>query len=152
MGLFSPLKFITMEKTHYVYRHVDPETQETMYVGIGQSDRAWSARISHRNQQHVDWIVQQYEKGFTMQDIVEILNTQLCKKEAEQIEFDFVQNTKPKFNKLKNPDYWHKSRSYDKELAEFAKNLHEMGYGYIRIAYLLNTNSHMLVKRMINNV
>ena len=57
----------------------------------------------------------------------------------------------PKFNALKNPKHWGKGRTYTQEIAAFAKNLHEMGYGYIRIAFLLGTDSHMLAKRMVKN-
>lgn len=86
-----------------------------------------------------------------MSDIVEITHKQLSKQEALEIESGLIQDQKPEFNELNNPDHWNRGRSYDKTVAGFAKALHEMGYGYIRVAFLMGSDSHMLAKRMIKN-
>lgn len=154
-GLFLSLKFITtMHKdkdVYYVYVHKDPPTQITKYIGIGQLDRAWNVRKSHRKEAHVEWIHNLCNEGYTLSDIVEITHKQLSKQEALEIESSLIKEQKPEFNELNNPDHWSRGRSYDKSVAGFAKALHEMGYGYIRVAFLMGSDSHMLAKRMIKN-
>ena len=141
-------------KTFYVYTHNDPRNKVIMYVGIGQYDRAWNTRRNQRKDRHVVWIEELYSLGFTLADIVTIEGNGLTKEEARQWEEAVILGRKPEFNELGNPDHWQRGRKYDRETAEFAKSLHDMGYGYIRIAELmggLNTQ-HMKIKRMIENV
>lgn len=139
------------ENNFYVYAHKDPISQEIQYVGIGQYDRAWNARKNHRKPRHIKWIFEQYDKGFTLADIVEIKSNQLTKEQAISQESILINELRPVLNELKNPDHWNRGRSYTRDLAEFAKKLHEMGYGYVRIAFLMGSNSHMLAKRMVKN-
>ena len=97
-----------------------------------------------------------YEKGYTLTDIVFIEKKGLSKEEAFKEELTLIKDTKPIFNQLSNPDHWFGSRNCTKEQALFAKILHEMGYGYQRIAYLLGASkpigAHMTIKRMITYV
>lgn len=141
---------------YYVYRHCDPITREAKYVGIGQYDRAWSVRKSQRKDRHFQWLQEQIKAGHTLQDIVEITHSNLTKEKALEIEKELILQNKYEFNELMNPDHWHRGRKYDKELAVFAKNLHTMGYGYLRIAALMGSavpsSNHMRFKRMLENV
>ena len=125
-----------------------------MYVGIGQYDRAWNTRRNQRKDEHVLWIEELYSLGFTLQDIVKIEINGLDKKSALNWESSVILESFPKFNELGNPQHWQRGRKYDKNMAKFAKSLHEMGYGYIRITQLMggNNNQHMKIKRMIQNV
>ena len=137
--------------TFYVYTHLDPHSEEIRYVGIGQYDRAWCVRRNQRKNSHVKWIESLYEEGYNLNHIVSIVANQLTKKEALQIEMDLIKELKPMFNELSNPNHWNRGRKYTPTIAETAKALHEMGYGYIRIAQLMggSKNNHMSIKRMI---
>ena len=136
---------------HYIYNHVDPKSGDIVYVGLGQTDRAWNSHKTDRKQNHYLWLHEQINQGHTLDEIVRITHKNLTREEAEKIESQGIEQLTPKFNALKNPNHWSKGRTYTKQLAEFAKTLHEMGYGYVRIAFLLGTNSHMLAKRMVKN-
>ncbi len=142
------------DSAFYVYSHVDPETKEIKYLGIGQYDRAWSVRKNNRKASHCDWLKEQYNKGYTLADIVVIELKGLTKKEVLEIEMNRIKQLKPVFNELSNPDHWQRGRKQTEETSLFAKALHEMGYGYQRVAYLMggNKNNHMSIKRMLSYV
>lgn len=142
-----------IEKTYYVYTHIDPRNKAIKYVGIGQYDRAWNTRRNQRKENHVAWIEELYKQGFTLADIVQIEVNGLSKEEALECEKEMIMDDPPEFNELGNPNHWQRGRKYDKEMASFAKSLHEMGYGYVRITYLMGggSNQHMKIKRMIHN-
>lgn len=141
---------------YYVYNHIDPESKEILYIGIGQYDRAWCVRGNNRNKDHVNYLKQMFLKGYTLTDIVSITDNMLSKQQAMSIEAEKVNLYRPKFNKLLNKNHWHISRQKTKEMCEFAKALKEMGYGYQRISYLLGSsapkNNAMSIKRMLNYV
>ncbi len=140
----------------YVYHHIDPETKEILYVGIGQYDRAWCVRGNNRNKQHEAYLKELFLKGFTLNDIVYVYANMLSKKEAMEIEAKQVDKYRPQFNKLLNKNHWSKSRQKTPEMCLFGKTLKEMGYGYQRIAYLMGAeqpkNHVMAIKRMISYV
>ena len=144
---------MTTEKTYYVYTHVDPRSKVVKYVGIGQYDRAWSARQNQRKEKHVAWLEELYKEGFTLADIVQIKVKGLTKKQALEIEREMILENPPDLNELGNPNHWQRGRKYTPEIASFAKTMHDMGYGYIRIAYIMggSKNNHMSTKRMIQS-
>jgi hypothetical protein len=125
-----------------------------MYVGLGQEDRAWVSR--NRSTEHKKWLCSLFSDGYTLDEIVSIENKKLTKQEAMSIEKELVNNLSPQFNKLLNPDHWYIARQRTKETCGFAKALHNMGYGYTKIAFLLGADDYktkgMSVKRMINYV
>jgi hypothetical protein len=140
----------------YVYYHINPETQEVFYVGIGKYDRAWCVRKNNRSDAHVEKLEQLYEKGYTLEDIVKIHTKGISKKEALELEYVLIDQHRPVFNKDKNKDHWHTNRKVEKNFCKELKALHEMGYGYQRIAFLSGAekpkNHVMAIKRMINYV
>lgn len=142
-----------IDNTFYVYSHIDPRDNSRPYVGIGQYDRAWCCRRNQRKETHVLWLEELYKEGYTLSDIVKIEHNKLTKKEALEIEAGIIKSERPKLNELGNPEHWQRGRSYDKELASFAKVLNQMGYGYKRISLLMGgaENHHMKAKRMITN-
>ena len=139
------------DRQYYVYSHQDPRNLKVLYVGVGQFDRAWNVRRNQRKDEHVCWLEELYNLGYTLEDIVQIDEKRLTKQEALELEKVKIEEIKPKFNSLMNPEYWHKGRKQNEDTSLFAKALHEMGYGYQRIAYLMggNKNNHMSVKRML---
>lgn len=142
------------DNTFYVYSHVDPRDNSRPYIGIGQYDRAWCCRRNQRKEDHVLWLEELYKEGYTLADIVRIEHNKLTKKEALEIEANIIKTEKPKLNELGNPDHWQRGRTWTRELSEFAKTLHEMGYGYVRISQLMGGEgvNHMTFKRMVKNV
>ena len=142
------------DNTFYVYSHIDPRGNLRRYVGIGQYDRAWCCRRNQRKEDHVLWLEELYKEGYTLADIVKIEQNKLTKKEALEIEANIIKTEKPKLNELGNPDHWNRGRTWTRELSEFAKILHEMGYGYVRISQLMGGEgiNHMTFKRMVKNV
>ena len=144
----------TTEKTFYVYSHIDPRDNSRPYIGIGQYDRAWCTRRNQRKEPHVLWLEELYAEGYTLADIVRIEHKRLTKKEALALEEVVIKTERPKFNELGNPDHWNRGRTWTRELETFAKNLHTMGYGYVRISHLMGAegNNHMTFKRMVKNV
>ena len=137
----------------YVYSHIDPRTQVRKYIGIGQYDRAWTVRKTQRKEKHVKWLEEFYLEGYTLQDIVKIEKNQLSKQEALKIENNIIKTERPLFNELGNPNHWNRGRKYTEEMVSFVKELHAMGYGYIRIAFLIGgtSSNHMTAKRMVTN-
>lgn len=93
---------------HYVYAHIDPETSQLLYVGQGQRHRAWEY-YSHprpdgtywvgRTPEHRDHLLSLVSKGYLPCDWVHIVERQLSKKDAKQIEHDLIELTSPMFNK-----------------------------------------------------
>jgi hypothetical protein len=143
------------ENSFYVYLHIDPTYSCIKYVGIGQYDRAWCVRRNQRKEKHVSWIEGLFKQGFTLADIVVIERNKLTKKEALCLERILIKDLKPEFNELLNSDHWRRNRQHSREIAEFAKNIYDCGYGYLYTAYLMGANKgekHMTIKRMINNV
>lgn len=140
----------------YVYYHVHPETKEIFYIGVGKYDRAWCVRKNNRSAEHVKKLNQLYEKGYTLEDIVQIHTKGISKKEALELEYVLIDKHRPILNKDKNKDHWHTNRVYDKNFCTELKALHEMGYGYQRIAFLSGSSTPkkqvMSIKRMINYV
>lgn len=141
---------------YYVYQHVDPKTNTVVYVGLGQYDRAWNVRKGHRSPDHVSWLSEMYEEGFTLHDIVFVTDKGLTKEQAARIEKEKIDSLRPLFNKLLNVNHWQKGRKFDKEICEFSKALKDMGHTYKNIAFLLGSknpiNNVMSAKRMVQYV
>jgi hypothetical protein len=70
-----------MEK-HYVYVHLNPQTKEVFYVGIGKDNRAWN-KWAGRNKFWENYV---NKHGFE----VELISKNLTRKQAEKIEINLV--------------------------------------------------------------
>lgn len=141
---------------YYVYHHIHPESKEIVYIGVGKFDRAWTCRGGNRSKEHFQFIKEMEMKKFTLADVVKIYKSGMEKKEAFELERQLIDELRPKYNKLSNKDHWQGNRKFEVETCIFAKALHEMGYGYQRIAFLLGSpnykNSAMSTKRMVSYV
>ena len=81
-------------KNHYVYLHIDPETNEVRYVGMGQGRRAFE-NFTSRQLDHAAWVL---EKELKFGGInIELIHTQLTKAQAQVIEKKVIK----KYNKTK---------------------------------------------------
>lgn len=67
---------------HYVYIHLNPQTKEVFYVGIGKGNRAWN-RWAGRNNFWENYV---NKYGFE----VELIAENLTRKQAEKIEMQLI--------------------------------------------------------------
>jgi hypothetical protein len=143
---------------YYVYIHKDPITGNIKYIGMGQGQRAWMMRNSggttaygHRCKEHWEWYKELESKGYTLDKIVEIIDSSLSRSKALEIEKEMINSVG--YGKLFNKDPRLMNRKHDKEMCNFAKALHELGFGYQRVAHLMGADNPktkaMAVKRMI---
>ena len=49
-------------QTYYVYLHQHPKTDEVVYVGMGQRDRAWNVHV--RQTEHSQWMEDLLKEGY----------------------------------------------------------------------------------------
>lgn len=86
---------------YYVYRHIHPESKETVYVGKGCYGRAWDVtRNRTGNPEHVAWCKKLCEVGYIPQDWVVIDRRGLTEEQAFSIEKERLHTYGcPKFNR-----------------------------------------------------
>ena len=121
---------------YYVYQHIDPDTGELLYIGMGSYERAWLCRGSNRKKNHQERLNELFALGYTMQDVVRIMATGLNKAAALNLELIKIEKFKPRFNNLSNPDWKYPSKFTD-EVVTMVKALTKMGYGSQNIAFLM---------------
>ena len=91
----------------YVYKHVDPETQEIIYVGMGYGPRAYTTNASggrgDRSKEHSLRLHQLMNEGYLPHEWVEFIvrNTDLFS--ARKIERKYIEKYQPKFNLKHGP-------------------------------------------------
>ena len=87
---------------YYVYKHVDPRTDELLYIGHGCRGRAWvhgSDKSVLRSQEHLAYLESMTQDGFVASEWVFVLNSGLTKSDACAIEQDLIRKMKPLYNK-----------------------------------------------------
>ncbi len=144
------------QQLYYVYIHACPVTGEVLYIGHGTGARAWNYReYSSRSSEHESVLSKLFAEGFLPTDWVIIHEKGLSKADAIEIEQRLIKGSSPRFNKAHKPMYQvnRKVSKTGKEICKFAHMLHEMGYGYQRIAFLMGAdnpkNKVMSIKRNI---
>lgn len=79
---------------YYVYKHVDPETKELMYVGMGKGSRAYAtktvkvkqAAYGHRSPEHAFHLEALLKDGYLPHEWIEFVERSLTKRQALKIE------------------------------------------------------------------
>lgn len=138
---------------YYVYQHTDPETGEILYIGMGSYERAWLCRGSNRKKNHQERLNELFALGYTMQDIADVKASGLNKADALQLEFTKIEQFKPKFNNLSNPDWKYPSK-FASEVVSMVKALKQMGYGPQNTAFLMGGDKNknaMTIWRLCND-
>lgn len=120
---------------YYVYEHHNPDTQQIVYVGLGQKERAWTMRPANRSEDHRLYLEDLLDKGYVPSDWVSIVGKALTLKEAEALEQKLIELYKPKYNKSKNPNYNYYTK-FTNEIRQTFKGLREIGLSYTHIAFL----------------
>lgn len=71
----------------YVYQHIDPRTNEVVYVGKGCGGRAWDiTRSRGEHKEHQNWMIDLTNLGYVPSDWVFIYQKNLCEQDAFSIE------------------------------------------------------------------
>ena len=100
---------------YYVYKHIDPETNDVVYVGKGSGGRAWDVtRCRSQNKDHQEWMQSLCAKGYTPDEWVEICYKGLTEEEALRIEKDFLSKSLTAFNR-QGGENQHQSKMTNKE-------------------------------------
>jgi len=134
---------------YYVYAHIDPTTTETIYIGHGKYDRAWTFRSTHRSQEgHYQHLIDLGKNGFIPTDWVFVIDKNLTKDKAKQIEKIWIKEHNPIYNKLKGLGSIR--NIHNQELVKKAKELKAQNLYYHQIAKILNFKSAMTAWRYAN--
>lgn len=134
-----------MTDNYYWYFHRDISNEnEIVYVGIGTKDRAWYCR--NRQPDHLEWLNQIDKLFITMDEIVEIGDRGLSRKEALETEIQLINEYKPRFNRnFRLNDVCKLS----KEDFDLAIELRKEGMIYKEIAKELNVST-MTIHRALS--
>ena len=115
---------------YYVYYHVDPETNETVYVGHGRGPRAWFTNEPFRSPLHAEYLGMLENTGYTADEWVVIAHKGLTKEEACKIEREEIKLLKPEYNKIQGAALL----KVTPEILQEAFELREQGWSYKKIA------------------
>mgnify|MGYP003989866889 CR=1 FL=1 len=140
---------------YYVYIHKHPVSEDVAYVGMGSKGRAWvmhnsggdNAAYGHRDQYHFGWFLSLESEGYTLYDIVEIVEKGLTKKEALTIERALIADLNPTFNKAQGLNIL----KMDKGKYGEALELREAGLSYANIGLEIGLSA-MTVYRALNGL
>ena len=134
-----------IKKIYYIYYHIDPTTDEIMYVGHGYKDRAWICGSTTRGPEHQKWYMNLINMGYLPDSIVELVETGLTKSDACQKEQEIIRRIDTAFNK---PQGLQNLKMSD-ELRGTAQHLRAEGLFYREIAARLNLST-MTIYRALN--
>lgn len=95
------------ENRFYVYKHVDPDTGDLLYLGKGSGQRAWmclggydDTRYGHRSREHAERLNGFMDKGYLPCDWVVIVERGLTSSAAMKKEQELIRTLKPLFNRV----------------------------------------------------
>lgn len=133
---------------YYVYLHRHPCTNEIVYIGMGQNDRAWAITSKARGQDHREFLNELTNLGFIASDWTEIVKRQMTRQAAYDYERELISQHLPVFNKDK-----HQHRMTEWNVVEAAL-LRQSGETYKQIGDALGfhpwTIRHRLKKEGLN--
>lgn len=141
--------YLPTDIIYYVYEHVDPRTQELIYIGHGCRGRAWthgSDKTALRSQEHLAHLEDMTINGYTADHWVRIIYSSLTKSEACETEQDLIRNRKPRYNKPQG----FKNLKLSPEQVTLCQEMREDGMFYHRIAEEVGVST-MTVYRALNN-
>lgn len=103
----------------YVYLHVDPRTNEVVYVGKGKYGRAWDVtRCRSLNKEHQEWMKELSSYGFVPSDWVIIYNKGMSEEAAFLLEKEYLHtNGVLKFNR-QSGERQHQAKLTDEQAIE----------------------------------
>lgn len=143
------------ENTHYVYKHVDPETKELLYIGMGKGSRAYatqtaptktSSRYGHRSPEHSDHLNILMNKGYLPHEWIEFHSRGLSKPDALVLEKELIEKLEPRYNRMAGIH----RLMFDKAQILKMKELRDQGAYYHEIATTMGCSA-MTVHRILNH-
>ena len=94
--------YLPTDYIYYVYKHVDPRSDELIYIGHGCRGRAWthgSDKSVLRSQEHLAHLESMTVDGFVPPHWVHIIHSGILKSDACKIEQELIRELNPKYNK-----------------------------------------------------
>lgn len=134
---------------HYVYKHIDPRTDELIYIGHGCRGRAWthgSDKTVLRSQKHLAHLEAMTQDGFVASDWVHIVVTGLDKTSACKQEQELIRDLKPTYNKPQGK----KALKLTPEQYALCGQMRKDGLYYHQIADEMGVST-MTIYRALNN-
>ena len=131
---------------YYVYKHIDLDTKEVVYIGMGSGGRAWlcgNNATYGRGSDHRDWVEYWLNLGTTPDEFVEIIDRGISREEALDIEKMLIHELKPRFNKN-----FSRPTVLTTEQVQVAREMRQDGMSFSKIAAELETST-MTVYRAI---
>lgn len=130
---------------YYVYSHIDPDTEEIIYIGHGWKHRAWLMDEPFRSREHADYLAYLHEAGYNPFDWVHIEDQGLGKGEACELERGLIKHYKPRFNKIQGA----KLLKVSPEILKEAFDLRNSGWTFKQIAENFDLST-MTIHRAMN--
>lgn len=141
-----------MADTCYVYKHVDPTTEQLLYVGKGTGQRAWActggyadARYGNRSKAHSAHLKALMSRGYLPCDWVQIVQRGLSASAAFKLETELIGSLKPRFNSVMGM----KNLKLSLNQIKLARELRAKGMAYAAVASAIDTST-MTVYRVLN--
>lgn len=140
-------------EVYYVYAHVDPKTDEYVYIGHGNGARAYmfkttkstrEGKYGHRSKIHSDYLEGLIQQGLVPHEWVYFIARGLSKKDAIDHEREMIRLFRPKFNQKPGCPL---KMSID-QIVE-AEKLRISGWSYSRLAHKYGVST-MTVHRTLN--
>jgi len=140
------LSLPTEYQSYYVYEHIDPDSHEIVYIGMGKRHRAWvmgtmrnhkinNLQYGHRNKDHNNWMESLISEGYLPNDWVHIVCRSLDKGDAVELETGMIKDLKPIYN------ITHSERYHTPHLIDEAKALYIDGLSYSELGAALNVST-----------
>ena len=147
----------TESATSYVYHHIDPDTRQVRYIGCGSRGRAWACtyspdsegkgRYGNRSKEHNEWLNMLFAAGYTMGDIVHIVDKALIRKDALALEKGEI--GRHDMADLFNRPYGRGLLILTEDQLKTARQLRGTSFSYERIGNELNVST-MTIYRALN--
>lgn len=134
------------DNIHYVYYHIDPRTEEIVYVGHGCYERAWICRTTGpgRSVEHAAWCLELMQLGYTPQDWVRVHIWKVTKNVAKDLERIKIKADQPRFNKTLGLP-----KKLQGEIVDRVRHRRNEGFSYHELGEIFGVST-MTVWRSLN--
>lgn len=142
------MKTLPTDCIYYVYKHVDPRTDELLYIGHGARGRAWthgSKLTVLRSQAHLAHLESMTFDGFIPSDWVQVTQQGISKKDACVIEQALIRELSPLYNLPQGKS----QLKLNLEVLNNCRWLRDSGSSYSAIASVVGV-SPMTIYRALN--
>jgi hypothetical protein len=125
---------------YYVYKHIDPETKEILYIGMGYGPRAYTTNCSgirgDRSKEHSLKLHQLMNEGYLPHEWVEFPIRNATIEIARTLENKYIKEFNPVFNKKHGP----KRLITDRNDIEKILTLRDEGISYLKIGKMYDVS------------